>query len=145
MKSSTIESWEDVERVLGEQPLGTLLRLPRGWLAHPTAHGMRSVASPPEGQLADYCKRLTAGGRLYVREFRNWYEVHREPPVATHGPTSEGGDQAIARNGVALGASMGGALGKTEAAFMVGALLGGLAAAMALAAAEDQKRRRIKR
>jgi hypothetical protein len=130
-----VATWGDVENVLLAQPAGAIMRIPKFWFPHPTYHGLAQVFGFPEGQIADFQKPLGYTGRLFVREFHQWYDVHREdfhpwrmvnPPV---GPASTG---AFVTGSAALGAVLGAAVGESDKSAVTGAVLGGLLAALVL-------------
>ena len=58
MTEPSIGSWSDVATLLRERPTGTLLRVPKGWLEHPKAFGMKACVGLPLGQTNDFWKRL---------------------------------------------------------------------------------------
>lgn len=131
-----VGTWEDVECLVSSQPLGVVVRIPKRWLAHPTHHGLARIFGFSEGQVADYHKPLPDGGRLYVREFQQWYEIHREEqfPYFALSPAPPPADPAHAMSGAAaLGALLGSMLGESPRAAVAGAAIGGLVAAALLA------------
>jgi hypothetical protein len=125
MTNAAIGSWADVKQLLEGQPQGTLLRVPRGWLEHPKTFGMKSSASFPIGQTADYFKRIDEKTGLHVADFRSFY-VARLHAIDEKLPVQRGcraGD--LASGAVALGALIGASLGRSERATLVGAALAG--------------------
>jgi hypothetical protein len=79
----------------------------------------------PAGQVADFVKRIDETTGLEVTAFQGHYiarlfeiEPGPNPRAAARGPSPALG------NGVALGALLGAALGRTERALVVGAALG---------------------
>lgn len=125
MKPARIGSWRDVEDLLRSRPPDTVLSVPRSWVEHPSAHGMKVSFGLPTGQIADYVKRLDESTGLEVTAFHRHYlaRLVATPP----GPRNEGCCRGAGLgNGVALGALLGAALGRSDRAVVVGAALGGL-------------------
>ena len=75
VKLPTIGCWADVEMLLRDRPAGVLLRVPRGWLEHPRAHGMKASAAWPAGQVIDYWKKLDDKLGLHVSAYHSFYMV----------------------------------------------------------------------
>lgn len=123
MSDEAIGSWADVETILRTRPPGTLLKVPRAWLEHPRAHGMRTGFSVPSGQVADYCKRLDETTRFEVAAYRAHYMARLQ---VIDSRRSQQRQAAQAMSGVVLGAVLGGALGRTEHALVAGAAVGGV-------------------
>jgi hypothetical protein len=128
MKPTRIGSWGDVEALLRDRPPDTVLTVPRSWVEHPSAHGMKASFGLPAGQLADYVKRLDETTGLEVAAFQRHYTARLVVTEAP--PRNEGsGHGGALGNGVALGALLGAALGRSDRAVVVGAALGCLLSA----------------
>lgn len=123
MRDEAIGSWVDVETLLKTRPPGTLLKVPRSWLDHPRAHGMRNGFSVPSGQFADYVKRLDETTSLEVAAYRGHYMARLHVVDLRRSPQRHA---AQAMSGVVLGAVLGGVLGRTEHALAAGAAVGGV-------------------
>lgn len=123
MRDEAIGSWADVETLLRTRPPGTLLKVPRSWLDHPSSHGMRTGFSMPSGQVADYVKRLDETTSLEVAAYRGHYmaRLHVVDSLGT-----QQGRAGRAMGGVVLGAALGGTLGRSEQALVAGAAVGGV-------------------
>jgi len=128
--TASIGSWDDVERLLGREERGSLLRVPRGWLPHPRVYGMRPTVGLPLGQVSDFIKSCDSG-RLRVERHPGHDLVWLEPPHRDR-PARDGAAEApltdLAR-GIALGALVGAALGRSPAAVVAGAAAGALLSA----------------
>lgn len=123
MKEDAIGSWADVETLLKSRPLGAVLRVPKSWLEHPRAHGMRLGVGIPAGQRVDYVKRLDESTRLEVEDYRQHY-MARLNVVDSHRFSER--HMSSTMSGVLVGAVLGGALGRTERALVAGAAVGGV-------------------
>lgn len=125
MTPTRIGSWRDVEALLRDRPPDTVLTVPRSWVEHPTAHGMKVSFGLPTGQIADYVKRLDETTGLEVTAFQRHYLARLV--VTALPPRNESCCRTrVLGNSVALGALLGAALGRSDRAVVVGAALGGL-------------------
>jgi hypothetical protein len=136
MSGRRLASWRDAVRALAVEPPGVVLRVPRGWMPSPRTFRMTAGLAWPEGQRADYRKLLRGGRALLVADFGTHYEARLE-----RAPGESGGPAAVRappgpREGVALGALLAGALGRSRESALVGAALGGLLGALGRRGAE---------
>lgn len=131
MSEGRIGSWGDVATLLRDRPPGTLLKVPKSWVGHPSAFGMRTWFDLPAGQAADYSKRLDDVTRLEVATYQRHYvaRIHvSEPPQ----PTVPRRTPRL--SGIVVGAILGAALGRSEQALLTGAAVGA-----AISATESHK------
>lgn len=145
MKYSAIATtWADVLATLDGQDPGTVLRLAKWHLPHPTDEGARSSIGMPEGQKGDYRFPLRDCECLHVRVFDDRYEAH----IDTVDPACNwlehlrhdlpGGYVATAGG---VGALLGLILGGKREAMLVGGLVGMAIGAITLPPAETKKKR----
>jgi len=128
-----LHSWQDVVRALSHRPAGTILRVRKGILTHPRRAGMMASVGLPEGQSADWRKRLPGGRGLHVKVFGDHYEAHIDrvhPDVNPVEHLRQDAPGVFVGSGVALGAAVGAAMGRSGASTAVGAALGGVLAAL---------------
>ena len=136
-----VRSWLDVVTVLNSYPWRTPLRLNKGILPHPEAAGMTLSVGLPEGQRADYRLVLQSGVGLHVKDLGAHYEahldeVHPEQDFFEH--LRQDAPNVYVGGAVAMGAAVGGLLGKTWQSALAGAVVAGVAGAFwAAQAAED--------
>ena len=114
MTRSIARNWDDVVSILQDEPAGSVIRLRKGLLPHPRTHGLARSAGLPLGQVADYRLELIDGSGLHVRDFGRHYEAHIDQAhpggVEAEHPRRDA-PAAFVAGGVALGATIGGALG----------------------------------
>jgi hypothetical protein len=130
----SMTSWRDVLSILRGEPTGTILRVPKLHLPHPSTFRMSESIGLPEGQRADYRKILRNGRGFHVKDFGTHYEahidaVHPDIDLLAHLRTDAPG--AYVTGGVALGALLGAAFGKSKESALFGAIVGGMVSAMA--------------
>jgi hypothetical protein len=135
MTAINFSGWPDVVLFLARNPAGSVLRLLKGVLPHPKTFGMTTSIGLPEGQRADYRKRLASGAGFHVKDFGAHYEahldrVHPDLNLVEHLRVDAPG--TFIAGGAALGALAGLALGGSKDNVLVGAALGGLLSAIAL-------------
>src|SRR3954470_8912617 len=120
-----LDSWKAVRETLQREPAGTLLRVSKVKLPHPLDSGAEVTVSLPVGQSTDYRWQYSNGMRMYVRELQSHYEVRCEklaaPALGKVPSPGTGSDPvATAAGYVALGALLGGLLGRSRASTLVG-------------------------
>jgi hypothetical protein len=76
MNHGLFRSWEDVAVVLNDEPQGSLLRIPKGQLPHPSEVGAKPSMGLPVGQQADFRFTMNDCRCLHVRIFQDRYEAH---------------------------------------------------------------------
>lgn len=141
MTEPAIATWSDVEALLAAAAPGAVMRVPRGWLPHPRAEGLRPAVGLPLGQEADFV-RPSAGARLHVERHRRhdlvWLEASPStvPAAAVTPPASR------ARRAAAVGALAGAFLTRSPAGALAAALLAGLTVAVSTPAPRPRSRRR---
>ena len=138
--SLRIWTWREVAAALAAQPAGTLLRVPKHQVEHPSASGLVHSVGLPYGQRADYRLRYSDCTGLHVRDFGAHYEahidqVHPECGVVDHLRRDAPGTYIAAAT--ALGALAGTLLGKKPEAIFAGAAIGGLLAMLTADSASD--------
>ncbi len=133
MNTIALRTWQDVVLALSHRPAGTILRLRKGLLVHPRRAGMKPSVGLPEGQSADWRRRLAGGRGLHVKVFRDHYEAHIDrvhPDVNPVEHLRQDAPGVFVGGGVALGAALGAAVGRWGSSTAVGAALGGVLAAL---------------
>jgi hypothetical protein len=137
-----LSSWDDVRSWLDSQPPGTMIRLPKWHLPHPTSAGATRSVGLPFGQSANYCWRISTTSGLFAREFADFYEVHADRARLDEGrllAEDEAAGALLAGAG-AVGGLLGAVLGRSKEATMVGAGLAVLVGALALGLESEQGR-----
>lgn len=135
MTTINVSAWADVIMFLAKNPVGSVLRLPKGILPHPKTFGMTTSVGLPEGQRADYRKQLARGAGFHVKDFGTHYEAHLDrvhPDVNLVEHLRVDAPGTFVAGGAALGALAGLALGGSKDDVLVGAALGGLLSAIAI-------------
>ena len=69
-------SWFSIEIMVLQRPCHEDIRIEKWEVQHPSAAGFSLSMGEPQGQKADYRKRLHDGRSLHVREFEDYYLVH---------------------------------------------------------------------
>lgn len=138
-------SWHAVAQFLAQQPPRSVLRLEKYQIGHPSDAGMTLSLGLPLGQASDWRFCSPQCGGLHVRDFGAYYAAHLDQinprcdtvaHVATDTPQLAGG--------LALGALVGAAFGKSKEATLVGAMVGGLLGLAATVSAADKAEKRGK-
>lgn len=137
----TPSSWTDVATILADYPWRTRLRLEKGFLPHPLSSGMSTSSGMPEGQVADYRYAFEDGSGLHVKDFEDHYEAHLDevhPDVNLIEHLRQDAPSVFIGGSAALGAAVGGLIGKSWKSALAGAAIAGLlGTALAVAAQED--------
>lgn len=143
MNSIGIWTWQQVAQALAAQPPGTVLRVAKHQVEHPSASGLAPSVGLPYGQRADFRLRHFDCSGLHVRDFGAHYEahldqVHPECGVVDHLRRDAPGTYLAAAT--ALGALAGTLLGKKPEAIFAGAAIGGLLAMLTADSPSDPQK-----
>ena len=127
MTSQMPTSWKQVVDLLaGEQP-GSILRIPKGRLPHPSEEGARPSIGMPEGQIGDFRFRLSDRSCLHVRMFNKYYEAHLDQVDSACDLFShllQGAPNSFAATSAGVGALVGLVVGGKKEGMLVGGLIG---------------------
>lgn len=132
--------WLDVAEYLSGQDPGTIFRVPVSGMEHPLDSGMRRSAGLPLGQRSDFRFRLDECAGLHVRDFGTHYEAHIDKVDPSCDPVEHGLQDAPGATIIgtaALGALLGGFLGKSRDALFAGAAIGALVALAAVILSDE--------
>jgi hypothetical protein len=128
--------WLKVAAALAKEPPETEVHVPKLNAQHPLDAGLRPSLGLPVGQQADFRLRMDDCRGLHVRDFGNHYEAHLDrvdPDCSLPEHLRLDAPGAYVAGAGALGALVGLCLGRTRESVLVGsivgAVLGGLAAA----------------
>jgi hypothetical protein len=143
MNDGFVYTWSDIARHLGAQPYGAVLRVEKYQVQHPRDAGMKPSMGLPLGQRGDWRFPAPGCGGLHVRDFLDCYTAHLDRVNPVCDPVGHVvSDTPQIAGGLALGALLGLALGKSKEAALVGALFGGI---LGLATASSQAEPGLKR
>lgn len=132
----TVRSWSDVVAVL-RAGAGETLRVRKGLLPHPKTFGLQPTFGLPDGRIGDFRGRLDDGSALHVCDYGGFYVVVLEPAKPVLMQVAQEAPAATIGGGAALGAAIGSAIGRTKSATLAGAAVGGLFAALVVAASGE--------
>jgi hypothetical protein len=123
--------WHEVAHVLAAQPPGSVLRVPKHQVEHPSAAGLSTSIGLPLGQRADFRFQYSDSTGLHVRDFGPHYEgrldrIHPNWEFLAQCRGEARGSHVAAL--AALGALAGTLLGRKPEAVLAGAAIGGLLA-----------------
>ena len=126
-------TWREVAAALAAEPPGTIFRIAKHQVEHPSASALLPGIGLPFGQRADYRLRYSDCSGLHVRDFGAHYEahldqVHPDCGIVDHLRRDAPGTFVAAAT--ALGALAGTMLGKKPEAIFAGAAIGGLLAVL---------------
>lgn len=139
------QTWYDVARFLEHQPRGSVLRLEKYQVQHPADAGMAASIGLPLGQSADWRSSAPECAGLHVRDFETYYSAHLDvvnPRCDLPGHITA--DTPQVAGGLAFGALLGAAFGKSKEATLVGAMLGGLLGLAAAVSAADTSEKKAR-
>ena len=127
MNAGYIYTWQAIAMQLIRHPWGTTLRIEKHHVEHPRDAGMKPSTGLPVGQRQDWRVTYPTCGGLHVRDFGDYYSAHLDRVNPNCDPIGHVvSDTPQIAGGVALGALVGLAFGKSKEAALVGALFGGL-------------------
>lgn len=69
-------TWYTIELRVRQRPRHEDIRINKWSVQHPSTAGFYSSNGEPQGQLADFRKRLSDGRSLHVREYEDCYLAH---------------------------------------------------------------------
>lgn len=133
MSRLNIWTWDQVGLCLKQEQPGTVLRIPKWQIEHPSTGGLTPSLGLPVGQRADFRLRYSDCRGLHVHDFGEHYEihldeVHPECGLVEHLRRDAPGTYLGAAT--ALGAFAGLLLGKSRDAVVAGAFVGALLGAL---------------
>jgi hypothetical protein len=121
---------------LASEPSGTRLRLEKHLAEHPTDGGLRPSVGLPVGQTADFRLRLPDCRGLHVQDFGTHYEAHidqTDPQCDLVAHLRDDAPVTLVVSSALIGGLLGLLVGASKEAFaaglVLGAGLGGMAAA----------------
>lgn len=126
-------TWAAVLAQLKAQPVGTVLRIPKHLLRHPTTAGADVSVGLPVGQSADFRWRLWDCSGMHARDFGTYYEVHIDrvdPSCDCVEHLRQDAPGAYVAGAAALGGLLGILFGRSREAVLAGAGLGALVGAL---------------
>lgn len=127
MNAGYIYTWQAIATQLAAHPWGTTLRIEKHRVQHPRDAGMKPSTGLPVGQRQDWRVSYPVCGGLHVRDFGDHYSAHLDRVNPNCDPIGHVvSDTPQIAGGLALGALLGLALGKSKEAALVGAMFGGL-------------------
>jgi hypothetical protein len=123
----TVATWASIARQLANQPFGTVIRVERHRVQHTRDAGLQPSMGLPVGQSSDWRFAYPHCGALHVRDFGCHYSAHLDRVNPECDPIGHVvSDTPQIAGGVALGALLGLAFGRSKEAALVGAMFGGL-------------------
>jgi len=138
----TPRTWREVISALSAEPKGAVARVPKGFLPHPSAAGMKESIGLPVGQTADFRLLLASGAGFHVQDHGTHYEAHIDevhPDVDPFEHVRKDAPGTFIVGSAALGAMVGGAIGRKGEFALVGAALGALGGLLLAAVQEDSQ------
>ena len=127
MIAGYVFTWSGIASYLAGQPQSAILRVEKHQVQHPRDAGMRPSVGLTVGQSTDWRYKYPSCSGLHVRDFGTFYSAHLDranPECDLLGHIVS--DTPQIAGGLALGALLGLALGKSKEAALVGAMFGGL-------------------
>jgi len=130
------DSWSSVVRALLHEETGSALKIPVYQVEHPLDAGMRRSVGLPMGQRTDYRLTLEDCQCLHVRDFGDHYEAHLDsvdPACDTLSHLFRDAPGPTIAGGAAIGALVGGLLGRSKESALAGASIGAIISSIAVA------------
>lgn len=130
-------TWDELLDLMEDRGFGAV-EVRKGVLPHPKTYGLRPTLGMPDGRVGDYWTGFDDGSSLHVRDHGRFYEVVFSPPRPHLVQAAQDAPAATIGGGAAVGAAVGAAFGRTANAVLAGAAVGGLLAALLVAAAPEE-------